>query len=107
MGPNEELLRGHFQTMIGILQTPSDDPMGTAQSLGEYLQAGREEILGAAYRVNERIVGMSPAERMYYEELWADYFGPVSQLWWSTLRDFREGSPEAGTMVDGLMTAFD
>jgi len=106
-GPLEEQLRSYLIEMTEIISTPTEDPRQTVMRLGRYLDANHDAIVETAQRVAERADQMSPPDRVYYDEHFADFFTPATLEWTEALQAFREQYPRAATRIEGLMIFFD
>lgn len=107
IGPLEEEARYHLEVITDLLAAPNQDPHETVVSIGRYLDQNQEAIRANAAAIAERVDAMSDSERIYYEEQFAEYFGPANQEWRQTLQGFREAHPQSASRVDSLMLLID
>ena len=107
IGPLEEEARYHLEVITDLLAVDNQQPQETVRSIGRYLDENQDAIRTNATAIAERVAAMSEAERLYYEERFAEYFGPANQEWRQTLRTFRESHPQNASRIDGLMLLID
>ena len=106
-GELEETLRGHLDQLTVLIQTPNDDLQEVIFSIGRHLEFNREEIENTIRLIDERIDAMTPAEREYYEERFAEYFTDSSRTWFAALHAFRMQHSDAASRIDSVMLIFD
>lgn len=107
IGPLEEEARHHLEVITDLLAASNQDAQETVMSIGRYLDQNKEAIRANAAAIAERVDGMSDAERVYYEEQFAEYFGPANREWREVLHDFRALHSEEASRVDALMLIVD
>jgi hypothetical protein len=106
-GPIEEQMRQYVIDMTNLLLVENPDPQETVRSVGGYLQVNQDAMREAARQLRNRVMEMSPAERVYYEDRFSTYFADATRGWYAALEQFRSQHPDQALLVDGLMMRFD
>ena len=106
-GPAEAQILAYLEELTELLGDLDQEPEEVVGAVEAYLETNREVIVAATQQLADRIATFDASELEYYEEHFAEYFGPARLAWNDALGRFLGAHPAAGRRIRGLVRHFD